>query len=71
MTKISSQFIIHLALNILSVLLSSRSGLGLKDPRGHHYLEVLALASGGQVLALALALVMQVLALALALKERF
>ena len=55
----------------LTVLLSSRPGLGLEDPRGH-YLEVLALAlaSEGQALALALALVVQVLALALALNKR-
>jgi len=35
----------------LTVLLSSRSGLGLEDLRRHH-LEVLALASDGHVLAL-------------------
>jgi len=36
-----------------AVLLSSRPGLGLENPQGHH-LKVLALASDGQVLALAL-----------------
>jgi len=48
----------------VAVLLSSRPGIGLEDPRRHH-VEVLALASDGQVLK-ALALVMQALALALA-----
>ena len=40
------------------MLLPSRPGLGLENPRGHH-LEVLALASDGQVMSL----VMQVFAL--------
>jgi len=40
---------------LLSVLLSSRPGLGLEDTRGH-LLKVLALALAPQVLALALAL---------------
>jgi len=39
----------------LAVLLSSRPGLGLEDPRGH-LMKVLALALTPQALALALAL---------------
>ena len=53
----------------IAVLLSSRPGLGLEDPRGHH-LEVLALALASEGQALALALVVQVLALTLALNKR-
>ena len=51
----------------VSVLLSSRPGLGLEDPRGH-LMKVLALTP--QALALALALTPQALALALALALR-
>ena len=59
----NERFLGHIV--FLSALLSSRPGLGLEDRWGYH-LEVLALTSDDQVLAL----VMQVLVLALALKKR-
>ena len=71
----------HLCHDDIAVLLSSRPGLGLEDPRRHLMKvlalddKVLALALAPQVLALALApqvlaLAPQVLALALALRDK-